>query len=198
MTCKSGYVSVYQKVARCLNAHVTPRLDCVRPDALLLLAGRSDTFGVLNSVELVTARGVCRGAVPELPAMRWRMIAESIDKEHVLACGGVNIFGDPKKNCWILGFSPEPFWSEATDMLVARDAAAWALEGNMLMVLGGSLGKLNGYTDSVEMHNVATGEWIEGPQMSSSRLVFQYRKKFFNRFFDHFCDCTTCPLSLRK
>jgi len=169
LSCKSGYVSVFQKEALCQNGRLTPRLDCVRPDALLLLAGRSDTHGVLNTVELVTNRGVCRGAVPTLPAMRWRMIAESIDKEHVLACGGVNIFGDPKKHCWTLGFAEEPFWSEAPNMLVARDAAAWALEGNFLIVLGGSLGKLNGYTDSVEMHNVKSRQWIEGPRMSSSR-----------------------------
>ena len=169
LSCKSGYVSVFQKEALCQNGRLTPRLDCVRPDALLLLAGRSDTHGVLNTVELVTNRGVCRGAVPTLPAMRWRMIAESIDKEHVLACGGVNIFGDPKKDCWLLGFSPEPKWTKATDMLVARDAAAWAMDGNLLIVLGGSLGKLNGYTDSVEMHNVLTQDWIEGPRMSTSR-----------------------------
>ena len=67
------------------------------------------------------------------------------------------------------GFRPEPYWSPSNDMIVARDAAAWALEGNFLIVLGGSLGKLNGYTDSVEMHNVKTQEWIEGPSMSSSR-----------------------------
>ena len=76
--CKSGYVSQYQKVAHCNNGRMAPRLECVRPDALLLLAGRSNTNGVLNTVELVTRRGVCRGAVPPLPAMRWRMIAESI------------------------------------------------------------------------------------------------------------------------
>jgi len=167
--CKSGYVSIFRKEGVCQDGRLTPRLNCVRPDALLLLTGRSATHGVLNTVELVTNRGVCRGAVPPLPAMRWRMIAESIDKEHVLACGGVNIFGDPKKNCWILGFRPEPYWSPTNDMIIARDAAAWALEGNFLIVLGGSLGKLNGYTDSVEMHNVKTQEWIEGPPMSSSR-----------------------------
>ncbi len=44
----------------------------------------------------MTGRGVCRGAVPPLPAMRWRMIAHAIDRERVIACGGVNIFGDPK------------------------------------------------------------------------------------------------------
>ena len=75
-----------------------------------------------------------------------------------MTCGGVNIFGDPKPNCWILGFNPEPFWSTAQEMEVARDAAAWALEDDFLFVMGGSLGKLNGYTDSVEMYSVASGE----------------------------------------
>jgi hypothetical protein len=58
--------------------------------------------------------------------MRWRMIAHAIDRERVIACGGVNIFGDPKADCWIMGFNPEPFWSEASRMNIARDAAAWA------------------------------------------------------------------------
>ena len=30
-------------------------------------------------------------------------------------------------------------------------------------------GKLNGYTDSVEMYSVSGGSWVEGPRMSSSR-----------------------------
>ena len=77
----------------------------------------------------MTGRGVCRGAVPPLPAMRWRMIAHAIDRERVIACGGVNIFGDPKADCWIMGFNPEPFWSEASRMNIARDAAAWAQVG---------------------------------------------------------------------
>jgi hypothetical protein len=42
-------------------------------------------------------------------------------------------------------------------------------EGNFLFVLGGSLGKLSGYTDSVEMYSVESGRWLEGPKMSSSR-----------------------------
>ena len=54
-------------------------------------------------------------------------------------------------------------------MNVARDAAAWALEDDFLFVLGGSLGKLNGYTDSVEMYSVQANKWLEGPPMSSSR-----------------------------
>ena len=52
-------------------------------------------------------------------------------------------------------------------MNVARDAAAWALDDNFLFVFGGSLGKLNGYTDSVEMYHTVTGNWLEGPPMSS-------------------------------
>ena len=85
----------------------------------------------------------------------------------MLTCGGVNIFGDPKTDCWILGFDPDPFWSDAPKMNVARDAAAWALDDNFLFVFGGSLGKLNGYTDSVEMYHTVTGNWLEGPPMSS-------------------------------
>ena len=65
--CKSGYVSIFRKEGVCQDGRLTPRLNCVRPDALLLLTGRSATHGVLNTVELVTNRGVCRGAVP--PAM---------------------------------------------------------------------------------------------------------------------------------
>ena len=41
-------------------------------------------------------------------------------------------------------------------MDIARDAAAWALEDGFLFVMGGSLGKLNGYTDSVEMYSTAS------------------------------------------
>ncbi len=86
-----------------------------------------------------------------------------------MTCGGVNIFGNPKPDCWILGFDPEPYWSEGPKMNVARDAAAWAFDDNFLFVFGGSLGKLNDYTDSVEMYHTVTGNWLEGPPMSSSR-----------------------------
>ena len=48
---------------------------------------------------------------------------------------------------------------QGPDMLVARDAAAWALEGDHLFVLGGVLGKLSGYTDSVEMYDLTQGVW---------------------------------------
>ena len=101
-------------------------------------------------------------------------------QDKVLTCGGVNIFGDPKTDCWILGFDPDPFWSEGPKMNVARDAAAWALDDNFLFVFGGSLGKLNGYTDSVEMYHTATGNWLEGPSMSS-------REEFCQTFFNPTC-----------
>ncbi len=102
---------------------------------------------MLSSVELVTGRGVCRGAVPDLPAMRWRMVTATIARDKVLSCGGVNIFGDPKTDCWTLGFRrgrSEAVWTKSSSMRTARDAAAWAFEGGFLVVLGGSLGKLNG------------------------------------------------------
>ena len=68
-------------LSRCLNGRWTSQLRCIKPDALILIGGRSDTYGVLNSVELVTERGVCRGAVPELPAMRWRTITSTVAQE---------------------------------------------------------------------------------------------------------------------
>ncbi len=103
----------------------------------------------------MTGRGVCRGAVPDLPAMRWRMVTSAVDRDTVLTCGGVNIFGDPKTDCWALEFpsngvprrdsrSSGPEWRKAASMRVARDAAAWSFEAGFLVVLGGSLGKLNG------------------------------------------------------
>ena len=66
----------------------------------------------------------------------------------MLTCGGVNIFGDPKPDCWTLGFSRgrdrSASRTKTPSMRVARDAAAWAFEAGFLVVLGGSLGKLNG------------------------------------------------------
>ena len=112
--CRPGFVSLELKQTRCLSGRWSRRLACVRPDAMLIIGGRSNTQGVLNTVELVTGKGVCRGAVPELPAMRWRMVANSIDNDRVLACGGTNIFGDPKRNCWVLGFETgDPRWTKA-------------------------------------------------------------------------------------
>ena len=78
-----SYVSKEAREARCINGIWNRRLECVRPDAMLLIGGRSDTHGVLNSVELVTGRGVCRGAVPPLPAMRWRMITSTVAEDKV-------------------------------------------------------------------------------------------------------------------
>ena len=80
LTCQAGFVSKSFRKSLCINGRITHPLECVRPDAMILIGGRSDTYGVLNSVELITGRGVCRGAVPDLPAMRWRMITSSIDQ----------------------------------------------------------------------------------------------------------------------
>eukprot|EP00095_Tigriopus_kingsejongensis_P007693 snap_masked-scaffold142_size315517-processed-gene-0.4 protein:Tk07693 transcript:snap_masked-scaffold142_size315517-processed-gene-0.4-mRNA-1 annotation:"hypothetical protein" len=168
LTCQTGFVSRSSPQSRCINGFIS-KLDCVRPDAMILIGGKSDIYGVLSSVELVTGRGVCRGAVPELPAMRWRAITSTLEKDKVITCGGVNLFGDPKPNCWTLAFDPDPEWSTASPMRVARDAAAWAFEEDFLFVFGGSLGKLSGYTDSVEMYSVSTGQWVEGSPMTSSR-----------------------------
>ena len=174
LRCRQGFVSLGSREARCMTSgrligRWSQRLECVTPDAMIIIGGRN-TNGVLSSVELVTGRGVCRGAVPPLPAMRWKMIANTIDEDRVLACGGTNIFGQPKRDCWILGFRGRtPFWSPGPDMLTARDSAAWAVEGDYLFIMGGSLGKLKGSTDSVEMFQVSTGRWVEGPSMSSHR-----------------------------
>ncbi len=171
LKCGAGFVSRDAPETLCLNGLWTNgRLpSCVRPDAMLLLGGRSDTYGVLASAELVTGRGVCRGAVPPLPAMRWRTITQTLGRDRVITCGGVNAFGDPKADCWTLGFgsSSPPRWSKSPSMHTARDAAAWAYESGTLFVLGGSLGKLSGYTDSVEAYDGS--KWLEAPVMSSSR-----------------------------
>ena len=65
-----------------LQGRWSQRLECVTPDAMIIIGGRNSN-GVLNSVELVTGRGVCRGAVPPLPAMRWRLIANTVDEDKV-------------------------------------------------------------------------------------------------------------------
>jgi hypothetical protein len=70
---------------------------------MLLVGGRSDTYGVLSSAELVTSGGVCRGAVPPLPAMRWKAIAAALDSETVVVCGGINFLGKLFK--YILSFA---------------------------------------------------------------------------------------------
>ncbi len=71
-----------------------------------------------------------------------------------MTCGGENIFGDPKTDCWALEFSRgrdrSASWRKAHSMAVARDAAAWAFESGFLVVLGGSLGKLNGWVHHLD------------------------------------------------
>lgn len=167
LECQNGYVSYDQRQSTCVRGIWSNRLECVRPDALIIVGGKSDTHGVLTTIELVTGRGVCRGAVPNLPAMRWRTITSTIGEDKLITCGGVNIFGDVKQECWILSFNPDPEWSSAPKMIVGRDAAAWAFEDDKLYVLGGSLGRTKGYTDAVEMFDANTGRWSEVRKLGS-------------------------------
>jgi len=51
--CRPGFVSLELKQTRCLSGRWSRRLACVRPDAMLIIGGRSNTQGVLNTVELV-------------------------------------------------------------------------------------------------------------------------------------------------
>eukprot|EP00096_Caligus_rogercresseyi_P014027 TRINITY_DN6579_c0_g1_i1.p1 TRINITY_DN6579_c0_g1~~TRINITY_DN6579_c0_g1_i1.p1 ORF type:complete len:1345 (+),score=240.29 TRINITY_DN6579_c0_g1_i1:73-4107(+) len=170
LACDSGYVSLEKDTGKCYHGHLSQRLECVKPDALLILGGRSDTYGVLNTAELITAQGVCRGAVPPFPAMRWKLVLTSIGRDKVLACGGAGQFGDSKGDCWLLEFSPLPTWKEIQSMGIPRDSAAVAYESSKVYVLGGSLGKLNGYTDVVDVFDPVKEAWENhGIQMTSPR-----------------------------
>lgn len=175
LECQPGFVSLERREATCSSGSWDSVLQCVRPGAMLVVGGRSDTYGVLSSVELLTSGGVCRGAVPSIPAMRWKMVAATLGGDTVLVCGGINFLGDPKTTCWALQLQPPPgtkdtftpSWREMEGLSVPRDAAAWAAEGGSLFVMGGSLGPLSGYTASVEVWD---GEsWAVGPNLSSSR-----------------------------
>jgi hypothetical protein len=94
LDCNRGFVSLDARETTCLGGVWTADLMCVKPGAMLLVGGRSDTYGVLSSAELVTSGGVCRGAVPPLPAMRWKAIAAALDSETVVVCGGINFLGE--------------------------------------------------------------------------------------------------------
>jgi hypothetical protein len=58
LTCRPGFVSLELRESRCFNGRMTQRLECVPPDAMLIVGGRSDTYGVLSSVELVRYQSV--------------------------------------------------------------------------------------------------------------------------------------------
>merc|ERR1719233_957087 len=137
LNCNKGFVTLDAKETLCLNGQWSHKLYCVLPGALLVVGGRSDTYGVLSSVELVTSGGVCRNIVPNLPTMRWKMVSASIDEDTVVACGGINFLGDPKTHCWRLDFSySKPKWTAMQSLSVPRDAAAWAAEQGKLYVMG--------------------------------------------------------------
>jgi len=170
LNCNKGFVTLDAKETLCLNGQWSHKLYCVLPGALLVVGGRSDTYGVLSSVELVTSGGVCRNIVPNLPTMRWKMVSASIDEDTVVACGGINFLGDPKTDCWRLDFSySKPRWTAMQSLSVPRDAAAWAAERGKLYVMGGSLGTLSGYTASTEVYDPTKDEWVIGKSLTSTR-----------------------------
>jgi len=170
LNCKQGFVTLDAKETLCQNGQWSHKLYCVLPGAMLVVGGRSDTYGVLSSVELVTSGGVCRNIVPNLPTMRWKMVSASIDEETVVACGGINFLGDPKTDCWRLDFEfSKPRWTAMQSLSVPRDAAAWAAEQGKLFVMGGSLGTLSGYTASTEVYDPSKDEWVIGKSLTSTR-----------------------------
>jgi len=170
LNCNKGFVSLDAKETLCQNGQWSHKLYCVLPGAMLVVGGRSDTYGVLSSVELVTSGGVCRNIVPNLPTMRWKMVSASIDEDTVVACGGINFLGDPKTDCWRLDFDySKPRWTAIQSLTVPRDAAAWAAEQGKLFVMGGSLGTLSGYTASTEVYDPSKDEWVIGNSLTSTR-----------------------------
>lgn len=170
LNCKKGFVTLDAKETVCQNGQWSHKLYCVLPGAMLVVGGRSDTYGVLSSVELVTSGGVCRNIVPNLPTMRWKMVSASIDEDTVVACGGINFLGDPKTDCWRLDFSfSKPRWTAMQSLSIPRDAAAWAAEQGKLFVMGGSLGTLSGYTASTEVYDPKKDEWVIGKSLTSTR-----------------------------
>ena len=170
LQCNKGYVTLDAKETVCSDGTWTQSLYCVKPGAMLIVGGRG-LSGVLPSVELITSGGVCKNIVPDMPKSRWKMIAASVSEREVMACGGVNFLGDPKTECWRLDFSfNRPRWVDAPGLMTPRDAAAWAAESGKLYVMGGNLGPLSGYTDSVEVYNPAVEQWKVG-RLSAPRCT---------------------------
>ena len=50
--CSKGFVALNAKEATCYNGRLSDELYCVLPGAMIVVGGRSDTSGVLSSVEL--------------------------------------------------------------------------------------------------------------------------------------------------
>ena len=53
--CNPGFVSLEAVETECDNGEWEEELICVKPGALLIVGGRSDTYGVLSSAELITS-----------------------------------------------------------------------------------------------------------------------------------------------
>ena len=53
--CNSGFVSLDALETVCTDGKWSDNLTCVKPGAMMVVGGRSDTYGVLSSVELITS-----------------------------------------------------------------------------------------------------------------------------------------------
>ena len=53
--CNTGYVTLDAKKSQCYDGRLTRDLGCVLPGAMIVVGGRSNSLGVLSSVELITS-----------------------------------------------------------------------------------------------------------------------------------------------
>ena len=53
--CNTGYVTLDAKRSQCYDGRLTRDLGCVLPGAMIVVGGRSNSLGVLSSVELITS-----------------------------------------------------------------------------------------------------------------------------------------------
>ena len=122
LTCENNYVTFDAKEATCYNGRLSHDLYCVLPGTMIVVGGRSDTSGVLSSVELITSGGVCQNIIPDIPSMRWKMISASITDDLIVACGGINFLGDPKTDCWKMEFEfNRPRWGSMQSLSGKKD-----------------------------------------------------------------------------
>ena len=60
--CNTGYVTLDAKRSQCYDGRLTRDLGCVLPGAMIVVGGRSNSLGVLSSVELITSGSGGAGA----------------------------------------------------------------------------------------------------------------------------------------
>ena len=53
--CNTDYVTLDAKRSQCYDGRLTRDLGCVLPGAMIVVGGRSNSLGVLSSVELITS-----------------------------------------------------------------------------------------------------------------------------------------------